>query len=164
MPYIKTSRLTLITFTVDMMKATLSGANQLKELTGYHVADGYPMEVYKIERFLQYPEENEWEGIIIHNKNRSIIGDMGFKGGPDEKGGMDLGYSIISGYQGNGYATEMASAMVEWGLNQPHVKKITASCSNENIPSIKVLRNTGFASGQRGRRNLLGNRYRLILS
>nr|WP_246050114.1 GNAT family N-acetyltransferase [Aquibacillus sediminis] len=69
---------------------------------------------------------------------------MGFKGGPDENGEMDLGYSILPSYQGNGYATEMAIAMIEWGLKQPKVKRITASCSNENYASIRVLEKAGL--------------------
>ncbi|SDQ79135.1 Acetyltransferase (GNAT) domain-containing protein [Virgibacillus subterraneus] len=150
MPYINTDRLTLVTFTVEMMKATLIGQNQLGKITDYKAADEYPLEdykqllSYKIDRFTQYPEENEWEGIIIHKKDNTIMGDMGFKGGPNEKGEMDLGYSIVPSYQGEGYATEMTIAMVNWGLQQQNVNKITASCSESNIPSIRVLEKTGF--------------------
>lgn len=150
MPYVETDRLILVTFTADMMKATLIDNSQLAKMTGYKVTEEYPMEAYKkllrykIGRFSQYPEENEWEGIIVHKVTKVIIGDMGFKGGPDENGEMDLGYSITTSYQGNGYATEMAIAMIEWGFKQPKVKKITASCSDDNYPSIRVLEKAGF--------------------
>lgn len=69
---------------------------------------------------------------------------MGFKGGPDEKGEMDLGYSVLPSFRGNGYATEMAIASVKWGLKQPNVKRITAICSNDNFASIWVLEKSGF--------------------
>ncbi|MGP4108485.1 GNAT family N-acetyltransferase [Virgibacillus sp. L01] len=150
MPHINTDRLTLVTFTVEMMRATLIGQHQLEEITDYKAADEYPMEdykqllAYKIDRFTRCPEENEWEGIIIHKKDNTIMGDMGFKGGPNEEGEMDLGYSIVPSYQGKGYATEMTIAMVNWGLQQQKVNKITASCSESNIPSIRVLEKTGF--------------------
>ncbi|WP_186577121.1 GNAT family N-acetyltransferase [Aquibacillus kalidii] len=150
MPYIKTNRLTIITFTVQMIEAALNGREELEKIVDYNVADEYPLDVYKqffpykIDRFSNFPEENEWEGIIIHNEDNCIIGDMGFKGGPDEKGEMDIGYSIVPSYQGKGYATEMAIAMVEWGLRQPDVKKITASCSDHNTASIKVLTKAGL--------------------
>ncbi|GAA0479671.1 hypothetical protein GCM10008986_00130 [Salinibacillus aidingensis] len=150
MPYIKTDRLTLVTFTVEMMKASLVSNRELEKLTNFHVPSEYPMEVYKtllpykIDRFSQYPEENEWEGILLHTEDHVIIGDMGFKGGPDENGEMDLGYSILPSYQGNGYATEMAMAIVQWGFQQPKVKKITASCSDQNHPSLRVLEKAGF--------------------
>lgn len=148
MPVIETNRLRMITFTADMMKASLHG--DLKKAAGYKVTPGYPMDAYKelfpykIERFRQYPEENEYEGAIIHKGEQKIIGDMGFKGGPDEEGNMDLGYSMMEAYQGKGYTTEMAQAAVAWGLQQPGVKKITASCSENNIASIRVLEKVGF--------------------
>ncbi|WP_226037895.1 GNAT family N-acetyltransferase [Aquibacillus saliphilus] len=150
LPYLNTDRLTLVTFTVDMMKAILIGKNQLSKITNYQVADEYPMKVYKqllpykIERFAQYPEENKWEGVIIHKRDNTIMADIGFKGGPDEKGEMDLGYSVVPRYQGHGYATEMTIAMVDWGLKQDNVKKITASCSRSNLPSIRVLEKAGL--------------------
>ncbi|MFB1051456.1 GNAT family N-acetyltransferase [Paraliobacillus sp. JSM ZJ581] len=150
MPYVTTDRLKLVTFTIEMMRAALLSNKKLEKITTHNVPSEYPMEVYKellpykIERFSQYPEEDEWEGIIVHKADNVIIGDMGFKGDPDENGEMDLGYSILPKYQGNGFATEMAVAMVQWGLNQPHVKRITASCSNENQASKRVLEKAGF--------------------
>ncbi|WP_182201574.1 GNAT family N-acetyltransferase [Paraliobacillus salinarum] len=150
MPYVKTDRLTLVTFTIEMMRAALLSNKELEKITTFNVPPEYPMEVYKellpykIERFSQYPEENEWEGIIVHTGDNVIIGDLGFKGGPDENGEMDLGYSILPKYQGNRFATEMAVAMVRWGLKHPKVKKITASCSNENQASIRVLEKAGL--------------------
>ncbi|MFV2046335.1 hypothetical protein KDJ21_008225 [Metabacillus litoralis] len=41
------------------------------------------------------PDENEWEGIIINKEDNTSIGDMGFKGGPNEEGIIDIGYSIV---------------------------------------------------------------------
>ncbi|WP_226577428.1 GNAT family N-acetyltransferase [Halobacillus litoralis] len=146
----KTKRLTLTTFTAEMMEASLHSPGQLEQLSKCRVPEGYPMEVYKemlpykIERFRKFPEENQWEGIIINTDEQTILGDMGFKGGPDENGDMDIGYSILPGFQDRGYATEMAAAMIEWGLKQPGVKRITASCSEENKPSIRVLEKSGF--------------------
>ena len=147
---IKTDRLSIGVFTAAMMKAALISNKHLESIINYKVPADYPMQdykelfPYKIERFTQYPAENQWEGIIIHTEDRTIIGDMGFKGGPDENGEMDLGYSILPAYQGKGYATEMAIAMVEWGLKQPGVRKITASCSGENHASARVLEKAGF--------------------
>ncbi|WP_323741899.1 GNAT family N-acetyltransferase [Salinibacillus xinjiangensis] len=147
---ITTDRLKLITFTVDMMCASLQGKEAFEKISNYYVDDEYPMEdykqllPYKIDRFQQFPEEMEWEGIIIHRDSQTIMGDMGFKGGPNSEGVMDLGYSIVTSYQGKGYATEMAKAMVEWGLRQPRVNRITASCDESNLPSIRVLEKAGF--------------------
>ncbi|MCM2532488.1 hypothetical protein NDK43_08950 [Neobacillus pocheonensis] len=75
-----------------MMSALLKGRSELENITPYKVASEYPLDVYKqffdykIVRFHKYPEENEWEGIIIHKDDNTIMGDMGFKGGPNESG------------------------------------------------------------------------------
>ncbi|SFJ70254.1 Protein N-acetyltransferase, RimJ/RimL family [Halobacillus dabanensis] len=148
MPTIETDRLRMITFTADMMDASLRG--ELKKAAGYNVLPGYPMAAYreffpyKMERFRQFPEENDYEGVIIHKGDQMIIGDMGFKGGPDDEGCMDIGYSMMEAYQGKGYTTEMAQAAVVWGLQQPGVQKITASCSETNLASVRVLEKAGF--------------------
>lgn len=150
MPEITTERLMVITFKVEMMTALLEGATELEKLIPYKVPEDYPMDVYKqffpykIHRFNQNPEENKWEGLIIDKENQIVIGDIGYKGRPNENGEINLGYSILSHYQGNGYATEAASAMVKWGLSQSDVQKITATCSRDNFASIRVLEKAGL--------------------
>jgi RimJ/RimL family protein N-acetyltransferase len=133
-----------------MIKALLEGPEHLEGLIPYRVPADYPMDVYKqffsykIDRFTQYPEENVWEGLIVHRETQTVIGDIGFKGGPNGKGEINLGYSILPRFQGNGYATEAAAAMVEWGLGQSGVRKVTATCSPENGASIRVLQKAGL--------------------
>lgn len=150
MPFIDTERLKIITFTVDMMESFLKGNSEIEKLTPYKVAPEYPLDVYKqlfeykIKRFRKFPKENEWEGIIIHKNNNMIMGDMGFKGGPNEEGIIDMGYSIVPSYQGAGYATEMGKVMVNWGLSQPNVEKVVATCNPDNFASIRVLEKIGF--------------------
>ena len=163
MPFIDTERLQIITFTVEMMEAFLKGNNEIEIITPYRVAAEYPLEVYKqffeykIDRFQKFPFENEWEGIIIHKEDNMIMGDMGFKGGPNEEGIIDIGYSIVPSYQGKGYATEMGKAMVDWGLSQPNVKKVVATCNPDNIASIRVLEKIGFIVTNKTEDNIFGN-------
>jgi [ribosomal protein S5]-alanine N-acetyltransferase len=150
LPFIETERLKIVTFTIDMMEALLKGNSELEKIIPYKVASEYPLDVYKqfftykIERFRKFPNENEWEGIIIHKIDNKIMGDMGFKGGPNEEGIIDLGYSIVPSYQGKGYATEMGKAMVDWGLSQLNVKQVIATCNPDNFASIRVLEKIRF--------------------
>ncbi|MGM0896498.1 MAG: GNAT family N-acetyltransferase [Bacillota bacterium] len=150
MPHIQTDRLMLITFTVEMMQAAISNERELEQATGYQVVDEYPSDDYKeilpfkIQRYRQYPEENEWEGLIVHKGDQKIMGDMGFRrstGNPEE---LELGYSIVPAYQGHGYATEMALAIMSWGMKQAGIKRIIASCDNDNQASIRVLEKAGL--------------------
>lgn len=150
MPQAATERLKITTFELEMIKALLEGSEQLAKMVPYQVPAEYPMDVYKqffpykIERFTEHPEENIWEGLIIHKETKTVIGDIGYKGGPNDKGEINLGYSILPRFQGNGYASEAAAAMVRWGLNQPGVRKVTATCSLENVASIRVLQKAGL--------------------
>lgn len=150
MPRVKTKRLQVITFEVAMIKALLEGAKELEKMIGYAVPADYPMDVYKqffpykIDRFSKLPEENKWEGLIIDSETATVIGDIGYKRGPNDKGEIDLGYSILPDYQGRGFATEAAAGMVAWGLKQPGVEKIIATCSPENKASIRVLQKAGL--------------------
>ncbi len=150
MPFIETERLRIITFSVEMMEAFLKGNNEIEKITPYKVAPEYPLDVYKqffeykIDRFRRFPSENEWEGMIIHKENKMIMGDMGFKGGPNEMGIINIGYSIVPSYQGKGFATEMGKAMVNWGLSHSNVKSVEATCDPDNIASKRVLEKIGF--------------------
>lgn len=150
MPQIKTDRLMLITFTAEMMQAAISNEHELARAAGYQVVDGYPSDEYKeilpfkIQRYSQYPEENEWEGLIVHQEDQMIMGDMGFRRSMDNPEELELGYSIVPAYQGRGYATEMAQAIISWGLAQADIKKIIASCDNDNQASIRVLEKAGL--------------------
>ncbi len=150
MPQITTNRLEIITFNVAMIKALLKGPAELEKIVSFTVPATYPMDVYKqffpykIERFTKQPEENKWEGLIIHSDTNTVIGDIGFKSGPNESGEINIGYSILSEYQGKGFATEATIGMVAWGLKQPGVEKIIATCSPDNDASIRVLQKAGL--------------------
>ena len=147
----ETKNLLLMTFSADAMLDVLNGNKTIEvDHKTYSFADSWPISAYKnlfpykISRFQTHPEEEEYEGIIIHKKDQAIIGDMGFKGGPDEKGIMEIGYSVVPQYQGNGYATEMGKAFCDWGMKKENVSQIVATCSVYNHASIRVLEKIGM--------------------
>ncbi|WP_088042921.1 GNAT family N-acetyltransferase [Bacillus sp. EAC] len=151
MVIVETKNLILLTFTANAMIDVLNGKSSfLHDKTSYGLGKGWPINAYKnlfpykISRFQSHPEEEEYEGIIIHKKDQLVIGDMGFKGGPDKHGIMEIGYSILPQYQGNGYATEMGKAFCKWGMNKENVHKIIATCSIYNHASIRVLEKIGM--------------------
>lgn len=91
--------------------------------------------------------------VMIERDSRSVVGDVGFLGPPDEAGTVEIGYSVIPGRRRRGYATEAARAIVEWALSQPGVHGVVAGCDSDNVPSIRTLervgfRRTGEANGQ----------------
>ena len=56
----------------------------------------------------------------------------------------DIGYELNPKYWNNGYATEAASAIVDFGFGQFGVHRIWADCIAENIGSAHVLEKLGM--------------------
>lgn len=146
----ETRRLKLIPFTLALKKTVLTDKHQLAALLhvdvpeswpGPDIAEALPFFISLLEK---RPYEPVWDGIIVHKEDRKIIGDMGFKGPPDETGRVEIGYSIIPEYRNQGYATEMACHLIAWALQQPGVTSVIAECLHNNLGSIKVLEKAGM--------------------
>jgi ribosomal-protein-alanine N-acetyltransferase len=147
---LETQRLKLLPFTLELKKATLAERARLTEMLEVEIPDAWPgidlLEALPL--FIQAMEQDPaglvWDGIIIHKAEQIAIGGMGFHGGPDEAGMVEIGYNIIPAYEGQGYATEMARRVIEWAFLTPGIQVITAACLDDNIGSIRVLEKVGM--------------------
>jgi len=92
------------------------------------------------------PVDTECFGVwvMIECCSGTVVGDLGFRGPPDDGGTIELGYSVIPSRRGRGYATEAASALVRWAASQPRVDVIVAGCDPNNVPSVRTLERVGF--------------------
>jgi [ribosomal protein S5]-alanine N-acetyltransferase len=150
MHILETQRLKLLPFTLELKKATLAERARLREMLEVEFPDSWPgadlLEALPlfIEAMEQDPAGLVWDGIIIHKAERIAIGSIGFHGGPDEAGMVEIGYNIIPAYQGQGYATEMARRVIAWASQTPGIEVITAQCLDDNIGSIRVLEKVGM--------------------
>ncbi|BFT72420.1 GNAT family N-acetyltransferase [Paenibacillus sp. P36] len=77
-------------------------------------------------------------------ENNQVIGDIGFKGKPDDQGMVEVGYGIIPEMHNKGIATESVGAIIEWAFSSGKVKKIAAECLVDNMPSSRVLEKLGM--------------------
>ena len=82
--------------------------------------------------------------IFIEKLTNQVIGDGGYKGNPDTRGQIEIGYEIIESKRQKGYATEAIETLLEWTLTQDEVKSIIAKCHYKNIPSQSLLDKLGF--------------------
>ena len=73
-----------------------------------------------------------------------MIGNAGFKGPPDPDGMVEIGYGIVPSYQGQGYATEAAEALVAYAFGSRRVRVVRAHTLPRDSPSTHVLKNCGF--------------------
>ena len=86
--------------------------------------------------------EKGWEGIVALRDSGTLIGGVRLTMVSDEE--ADLGYWVARARWGRGYATEAATAMLEWGFRELALQRVIASTLPGNRPSQRVLRQLGF--------------------
>ncbi len=72
-----------------------------------------------------------------------VVGGIGFHGGPDERGRVEIGYAVVPSYEGRGLATQ-ALAMLVARARELQVRVIVAEAETSNAASQAVLRSGGF--------------------
>ena len=82
--------------------------------------------------------------IMIEEKQNVIVGDISFKGQPNENGEIEIGYGSQPQHSGNGYMKEAVKAMVDWAREQKQASSVLAETHKNNIPSIVILKKNGF--------------------
>jgi ribosomal-protein-alanine N-acetyltransferase len=161
MPQIETARLRLVPCSVAAAQAATGDRAALERLLGVRVPVEWPAE--DLRDFLPVyarivDEQTALEGwgiwLMLQPAEQSLIGDIGFKGLPDETGTAEIGYSVLPAFQRRGYASEAAQALVAWGLAQPGVRRIVANCHDHNAASIRVLEKAGLRQTGRDRNEL----------
>jgi [ribosomal protein S5]-alanine N-acetyltransferase len=146
-----TERLFLIPFTKRITTFILDGYYEELINMGFSLGEGWPDEdaietIPKILRNLELVKEPKgFESWMIVKKDRmTIIGDTGFKGKPNPKGEIDIGYGIIEQERKKGYGIEAAQGLVGWAFSKTEVKTITAKCLINNTDSARVLEKIKF--------------------
>ncbi len=81
--------------------------------------------------------------VVLKTEDR-LIGGCGIHvSEPDSREGF-IGYCFNRLFWGQGYATEAARALLEFGFNQLGLHRIFATCDPENIASAHVLEKIGM--------------------
>ena len=82
---------------------------------------------------------------VVHRDSLQVIGSAGFKGPPDSDGMVEIAYGIAPAYQGQGYATEAATALLDYAFGSGRVRLARAHTLPEANASTHVLKKCGFA-------------------
>jgi len=91
----------------------------------------------------EQPRRNYSLGVILTSQNLLIGGCGIYVSNPDEREGY-IGYVFNRNYWGQGYATEAAKALLEFGFRQLNLHRIYATCDPANKASARVLEKTGM--------------------
>jgi [ribosomal protein S5]-alanine N-acetyltransferase len=151
--HIQTDRLELVAVWAELARAAIADRRQLAQLLNTHIPEQFPPEIMAdvMEYFAQRLEADPnlvgwwvWYPVLQAEQERVLIGAAGFNGYPDEDGNLLLGYSIVEGYEGQGYATETVQGLLSWAFSQPSVKQVVATTFPDHVASLRVMEKNHF--------------------
>jgi [ribosomal protein S5]-alanine N-acetyltransferase len=150
---LETAHLRLLPFSPEHLLALIEGEERFLERFGLPAAAGLH------DFFVSDEVSPAWlEGLraatgadpwvfgfaIVHPESSSVIGSAGFKGPPDEEGMVEIAYGIAPAFQGRGYATEAAQALLAYALDSGGVRLVRAHTAPTPNASTRVLTKCGF--------------------
>jgi RimJ/RimL family protein N-acetyltransferase len=150
---LETSRLTLLPCSAERLVALIDEPDRFEEMTGWHAAEG-------LREFFGSPDvspgwlaalrassgPDPWRHgfFVVHRESRRGIGSAGFKGPPDPEGVVEIAYGIVPGFEGRGYATEAAAALVGFAAASGSARLVRAHTAPMSNASTRVLAKCGF--------------------
>jgi ribosomal-protein-alanine N-acetyltransferase len=150
---LETAHLRLVPWSPEHLLAMIDGAERFEAHAGARLADGL-RELFVsgevspawIAHLRSAPGPDPWTlgFAIVHRDDDLVIGSAGFKGAPDDDGVVEIAYGIAPSYEGRGYATEAARALVAFALERVDVTSVRAHTKPENNSSGRVLAKCGF--------------------
>lgn len=155
---IETERLLLIALTADNLLAMIRNRTAAVMELGWKCDSGeldskmcyiYQLKAHNIELDQRnLPFYTYWA--IILKENKLLLGDIGFKGKPDENGEIEIGYGLESeSYYNQGYMSEAFKALINWAFSRDNVQQIVAETDAENLASQKVVQKCGLTFWKR---------------
>ncbi len=97
-----------------------------------------------LEWTIAYEKKNGFCRWAVDEKaTDKLIGSCGFVY-QDQEREVDLGYYILPEHWGRGYATEIASACIKFGIDGLGLQDIAATADTRHLASKRVLEKLGF--------------------
>lgn len=146
---VNTARLILVNSTRELLEGILKGENVIAEMLDIRMANPWsefgpaPFE-YALNKIKDTPSDSVcWSWLPILVSENTLIGNCGYKGPPVD-GAVEIGYEVAVAYRNQGFATEIAKALVENAICHPDVDTVIAHTLPEENDSVRVLRKCSF--------------------
>lgn len=157
MTTLHTERLELVPTTVPLLEAARRGHQALATALSVDLPESWPPEHYdestvhySLIRLTRNPGEEGWGMYLFVRRGggsplpRHLIGFGGFKGEPTPDGTVEIGYSVVREFQGQGLATEAVQGFLRRAFGDSRVVRVIAETYPDLVPSQAVLRKAGF--------------------
>jgi RimJ/RimL family protein N-acetyltransferase len=142
----------LINSTPVMLEKIISGDQDIAQYLDMQMSNpwtdfGLAPFQYALEQVKENPSDSIWwSWLPILVSENMLIGNCGYKGPPKE-GVVEIGYEVAELYRGQGFATEIATALIEHAFSDHRVEQILAHTLAEENASVHILRRCGFRFG-----------------
>lgn len=97
----------------------------------------------RADQLRRRPEEAEWVARVAV-VNGTPVGHGGFHGPPDDRGMVEVAYSVDPQHQRQGHARAVLEEMVARVRSDPRVHVVRATISPDNTASLATIRPLGF--------------------
>ncbi|MGA3601909.1 GNAT family N-acetyltransferase [Lysinibacillus agricola] len=139
--FIKTKRLLIREFEVQDWQAVYEYTSDI------NVMKYIPEGVFNEEEARKFVSENSGDKakhfpVILLNEN-IVIGHMVFHQYFGDHT-YEIGWVLNPNYYNNGYASEAARAVLDYGFKEMKLHRIIATCQPENTPSYRVMEKIGM--------------------
>ena len=91
-----------------------------------------------------YAQEDKYRWAIIEKASGECIGQIAFFLVDSNNHFAEIEYCIGRAFQGKGYATEAAKALIKYGFEKIELNKVQICARTINAPSRRVIEKCGF--------------------
>jgi RimJ/RimL family protein N-acetyltransferase len=145
---LETKRLRLRKFTLGDIPAFLAYRNDplvARYQTWENISGGEAETFIQEQQSIQPGQPGEWfQFAIEHKEDGTLIGDCGLKTLEDEPPQAEIGFTLSKAYQGQGYATEAVSRLLDHAFLEMDFHRVVGITDVRNYPSVALLEKTGF--------------------
>ena len=147
-PILKTAR--LILRAIEFSDMVSIHRNLSDAQTVMYSNKNIPPSVEEVRKMIQIWQKRfeEQQGIrwgIIKLGNDDVIGSCGYKNLTLQDKKAEIGYEIFGDYRRKGLMMEALDVVIRFGFEKMYLNHIEATVYFRNIPSIRLLKNIGFA-------------------
>jgi RimJ/RimL family protein N-acetyltransferase len=154
-PAIRSARLDLVSLSPGVVEAILDGRlEEAESQLDFAFPDDFPDDDLtgflrlRLGQMQRDPASQKWlVRALVLRDDGTMVGHAGFHGPPGTTGlnpdKAELGYTVFPAFQGRGYATEAAVALMDWAHGEG-IDRFVASVGPSNEPSLAIVHKLGF--------------------
>lgn len=147
LPRLVGPRVALVPVPIGLAKAVTDGSDPAPELAALGLRPGrgwpHPDTADALRPLAEHGCAGDDGGWLI-TVDGQVVGDCGWRGGPDTAGAVVLGYGLAPAFRRQGIGTEAVALLCAWAERRPGVQQLVADVHLGNEPSRRLLRRLGF--------------------